>query len=51
MDKDLDQMTAVELRQYARNHGMSSITRLTRRDELIRAIKYYEHKKASRKMP
>lgn len=37
--KPLDNMTFKELRQYARDIGASSITRLTRRDELIRALK------------
>lgn len=39
--KPLDKMTFKELRQYARDIGASSITRLGRRDELIRALKRY----------
>lgn len=37
--KPLDNMTFKELRQYARDIGASSITRLDRRDEMIRALK------------
>ena len=37
----LDSMGFKELREYARSIGASSITRLVRRDELIRALKRY----------
>ena|SRR5688500_6572387 len=37
----LDSMSFKELREYARSIGASSITRLARRDELIRALKHY----------
>jgi len=39
MSNPLDSMTFKELRAYARAIGASSITRLDRRDELIRALK------------
>jgi len=35
----LDNMTFKQLREYARAIGASSITRLGRRDQLIRALK------------
>lgn len=38
---DLDTMTARELREYAQNHGMSSITRLHRATQLRDAIRAY----------
>lgn len=38
---DLDTMNARELREYARNHGMSSITRLHRATQLRAAIRAY----------
>lgn len=42
MSKDLNNMTVAELRAYARDHGMSSITRLARKAELIAAIRKFE---------
>lgn len=42
--KSLEQMTVAELRQYARDNGMSSITRLTRKKELVAAIRHFEAK-------
>lgn len=47
--KALDNMTFKELRQYARDIGASSITRLNRRDHLINALKRYEAQLAQRK--
>lgn len=38
----LARMTIPELREYARTNGMSSITRLDRKAELVRAIVAYQ---------
>lgn len=39
---DLDKMTVKELRQYARENGMSSICRLVNATQLRRAIRRFE---------
>jgi DNA invertase Pin-like site-specific DNA recombinase len=41
---DLDSMTVPQLRQYARNVGLSSITRLDKKQELVVAIKRVQEK-------
>lgn len=44
-ESELSRMTIVELREYARRNGMSSITRLSKKTELVRAIVAYQRKK------
>lgn len=39
---DFARYTIAQLRQYARENGMSSITRLNRKDDLISAIKKFK---------
>jgi 2'-5' RNA ligase len=43
--KKLNDMTIAELRQYARDNGMSSITKLTGKTELLAAIWKFEYNK------
>jgi hypothetical protein len=38
----LDRMTVAQLRQYARDNGMSTITKLTKKADLLRAIKRFQ---------
>lgn len=41
MSQELEKMTVTQLRELARQLGMSSATRLTKKAELIRAIRKY----------
>lgn len=41
----LARMTVAGLREYARTNGMSSITRLSKKVELVRAIVAYQRKR------